>query len=347
MINFPQKIKVSVIVPSYNHKNFVEEALRSVLDQEIENMEVIVVDDASNDGTVDVIKNIKDDRINFIELKENRSKHPRNLALDIARGEFIAFQNSDDFWEKEKLKKQLEIMEKNDKIAVCFSGVKIIDEFGKEMQDSWMNNVFTTENRKSSLWLRRFFDEGNCLCISSALVRKSALKLAGNFRANLINLSDFDLWVRLVSLGEFHIIPEELTDMRIIGKSNLSIPSPENCRRTSNELMEILDRYLEPSVYEKLPEIFSDIIPAHSKSEVLILGNLAKHAWKLSPAHIYFGNKIIGNIMNDKTKREELVSIFGTEIIKEYIKNRGSLEMGKFSQINKKKKWWAFLRQLL
>lgn len=331
MSDFSKKPKISVIIPSYNHEIFVGEALRSVLNQEIENMEIIVVDDGSNDGTANVIKNIKDDRINFIELKENRSQHPRNLALEIARGEFIAFQNSDDVWERGKLKKQLEIMEKDSGISVCFSGVKIIDEVGKEMKYSWMNNVFTCENRKSSLWLRKFFDSGNCLCISSALVRNDMLRSIGNFRPNLINLSDFDLWVRLASLGEFHIIQEELTCMRIVGKNNLSSPSQKNNRRASNELIEILDRYLERPTYKKLYEIFSDIIPPHSQSEISILGNLAIYAWRLSPVHIYFGNKIIGNIMNDKIKREELVRIFGVNIIKKYIEKRALLDIVKFS----------------
>lgn len=331
MSYFSKKPRISVIIPSYNHEMFVGEALKSVLNQEIETIEIIVVDDGSSDGTVNAIKDIKDDRIHLIELKENRSQHPRNLALEIARGEFIAFQNSDDAWKKGKLKKQLEIMEKDSRISVCFSGVKIIDEAGKEMKDSWMNNVFTCENRKSTLWLRKFFDSGNCLCISSALVRNDMLRSIGNFRSNLINLSDFDLWVRLASLGEFYIIQEELTCMRIIGKNNLSIPSPKNSRRASNELIEILDRYIETPVYEKLPEIFIDIIPSHSQSEIAILGNLAIYAWGLSPAHIYFGNKIIGSIMNDKIKREELVSIFGVNIIKKYIENRGSLDIIKFS----------------
>jgi len=318
---------VSVIMASYNHEAFVREALESVLIQEIPGMEIIVIDDGSSDSTPEEIKSLKDSRINFVGLKENRRFHPRNMALSMARGKYIAFQNSDDVWKKGKLAKQLEKMENDEKLSVCFTAVEPINESGETMYWSWLRGIFSTENMGSGRWLRRFFDRGNCLCISSAVVRRDLLQRAGNFCPSLINLGDFDLWVRLAALGGFHIIDEKLTRMRICGNKNLSAPTPDNVRRTKNEKLQVLHRYLEAPVFERVGEIFSDIIPPGNKSDISVLGNLAFYAWRLSPIHAGFGNMIIEKILVDEKKREAMVETFGTKIIKEYIQQKGKLEL--------------------
>ena len=89
---------VSVILPSFNHAAFVGEAVQSVLDQTFRDLELIVVDDASSDETADVVASIHDPRLTLIRLSENRAVHARNLALSQARGQYVAFQNSDDIW---------------------------------------------------------------------------------------------------------------------------------------------------------------------------------------------------------------------------------------------------------
>ena len=103
----------SVILPSYNHADYVAAAVHSVLDQTVNDLELIVIDDGSTDGTPDIVENIKDSRIHLIKLTENRSKQPRNLALEIAQGKFVAFQNSDDVWHPQKLERQIDRLNKN------------------------------------------------------------------------------------------------------------------------------------------------------------------------------------------------------------------------------------------
>ena len=105
MSESPQNPLVSVIIASYNHQDFVKEAVESVLNQGVKDIEVIVVDDGSSDNTPLVIRSIYDPRVRFIELKENRRQHTRNLALSLAKGKYIAFQNSDDVWKSGKLQK--------------------------------------------------------------------------------------------------------------------------------------------------------------------------------------------------------------------------------------------------
>jgi len=233
-----KKPAVSVILASYNHARFVERALKSVLNQTIKDFEIIIVDDGSTDGTPEIIEKINDSRIRLIKLKENRAVHPRNLALGFAQGKYIAFQNSDDEWLETKLEKQLEIFEKNKSLSACFTSVKIINENGQEQTETWAKDIFRSENHSQIEWLRHFFDYGNCLAIASAVVRKNAIIKLGSFRESLVQLSDYDLWIRLAGLGNFFVTSEQLTKIRIIGNTNFSAPSGEASRRSKFEFAE-------------------------------------------------------------------------------------------------------------
>lgn len=101
---------VSVVMPAYNAERFIEEAIRSVQSQTMEDWELIVVDDCSTDSTVEIAKRLKasDHRILLIEMKENRGvASARNAGLDLARGSYVALLDSDDVWRNCKLEKQI------------------------------------------------------------------------------------------------------------------------------------------------------------------------------------------------------------------------------------------------
>ena len=94
---------ISVIIPTYNRRDKVTYAVKSVLDQTYSNIEVIIIDDASTDNTEAEIKKIKDDRIRYIYMEKNHgAEGARNVGIKEANGTYIAFQDSDDIWEKEK-----------------------------------------------------------------------------------------------------------------------------------------------------------------------------------------------------------------------------------------------------
>ena len=326
MWKFRPKPLVSVIVASYNHEAYAATAVSSVLRQGVEDLEVIVVDDGSSDATPDVIERLGDPRVLIIRLAENRRVHPRNLALGLARGRYIAFQNSDDEWEDGKLSAQLEVLENNKQVVACFTGVDLIGKDGEPTSGTWANGLFTTENRTSARWLRHFFDASNCLCISSAVVRSRDVKKVGCFRPHLVQLSDLDLWVRLAAVGEFHIIDQPMTKMRVIPDRNISRPSPEIARRGMIEYAEVLARYAERPVCERILEAFHDVIPQHAQSPVAQLSGLAIHAWTLSPAHHLFADRVLSDILDSPQKREELVRVFGTNVIHTFIKKRGEIQ---------------------
>ena len=114
---------VSVIIPAYNRAGTIERSVRSVLDQTVKELEVIVVDDCSTDQTESAVLQIHDSRVRYDRLGEQSGACvARNRGVDLARGELIAFQDSDDFWKPEKLEKQLYAL-KVYGADICFSSL--------------------------------------------------------------------------------------------------------------------------------------------------------------------------------------------------------------------------------
>jgi len=327
---------ISVILPSYNHAGFVAEAVNSVLNQTLRDIELIVVDDGSIDGTPDIVEKIHDPRLKLIRLSQNRLRQPRNLGLSLSKGQFIAFQNSDDVWMPEKLESQLSILEKHRNAAVSFTNVDIIDHNGIVIKDSWANNLFSSENRSQLLWLRHFFEIGNCLCISSALVRRNMLEQAGKFNGSFIQLSDFDLWVRLAAIGDFHILSGKLTLFRDTTRlpahesnnRNLSAPNANTQHRSVIEFAKLLNNYIEEPIISLLASIFPEIIPTEPNTKSIQLAHLAKHAWSLNSIHhSLFSDHVISQIMTNELTRGEVTDHFGAEIFQEFVNRRGNLDI--------------------
>ncbi len=111
---------VSVIMPAFNRKKTVLDAVNSVLEQTYRNIELIVVDDGSTDGTAEVLSKIDDSRFKYVYQENAGACAARNRGIELARGEYIAFHDSDDIWHKDKIKKQIFIFEKiNPDIVFC------------------------------------------------------------------------------------------------------------------------------------------------------------------------------------------------------------------------------------
>jgi len=327
---------ISVILPSYNHAEFVAMAVESVLAQTVKDLELIVVDDGSNDGTPDIVARISDPRLRLIRMSQNRIQHPRNLALGLARGKYIAFQNSDDMWLPEKLETQLEVMKEREEVLVCFTDVRIIDHQGKHTTNLWAQHLFIADNRSNLQWLRYFFETGNCLCISSALVRREAIEQAGRFTGSFIQISDFELWVRLAALGEFYVVQKKLTCFRdttghntfMHGSGNLSGPGMNGQNRSVIEFAKLLENYVEYPIVNILPQIFTEIVSVEPDTKEVHLAQLVKYAWSLNTVlHSLFADSVISRIMEDESARKKVTDYFGAEIIQEFVTRRGNLEI--------------------
>ncbi|HFT7324225.1 TPA: glycosyltransferase family 2 protein [Proteus mirabilis] len=121
---------VSIIMPCFNSANFIQESIDSVLSQTYHNFELIIIDDASNDNSLDIIKSFSDNRIKIIELKKNQGAGvSRNKGIEMAQGRFIAFLDSDDIWHKDKLSLQIKFM-LNNKYHLTYTNYQCFDKSG-------------------------------------------------------------------------------------------------------------------------------------------------------------------------------------------------------------------------
>ena len=125
---------VSVVMPAYNAERFIEQAIESVFQQDVR-LELIVINDASSDRTEDIIQTyLKDERIVYVKNACNQGvAKSRNIGVQRAKGEYIAFLDADDWWEKGKLKKQVKVLEERGAV-LCYTGRKLYNQEGKELK---------------------------------------------------------------------------------------------------------------------------------------------------------------------------------------------------------------------
>lgn len=251
---------VSVVVPSYNHAKYISKAVGSVLEQDFGDFELLISDDASPDNSWGVISSFSDPRIR--SFRQERNLGPvGNLVFLIkeARGKYIALLNSDDAWYREKLGKQVAIMESQPQLGACFTWADMVDEHGREISgpEAIWNDVFRQPNRTQGKWLRHFFFNGNCLCHPSILARKEIYHRLGFYNPGLKQLPDFEMWLRLVKHYPIYIIQENLV-AHLRDGNNTSAVSPENSARNLIELVEIFGTFFEGVSDEIFIEGFSD-----------------------------------------------------------------------------------------
>ncbi len=182
------KPKVSIIIPTYNDERYIKRALESILFQSFLDFEIIIIDDGSTDNTKEVLKSyIKDGVIKYIFQNNSGITIARNKGIKIAKGDYIAFLDSDDEWiDKDKIKKQIEFLDNNLAYVLVGTGVINIDKNGKEISRYFMP--------ETDLKIRQKLLRINCFICSSVVLRKEALGRVGLSESLL---EDYDLWLRL------------------------------------------------------------------------------------------------------------------------------------------------------
>lgn len=195
---------ISVIIPTYNRSSFLRDAIHSVFNQDYfggsgpgKAYELIIVDDGSSDDTEQRVSELGD-RLIFVQQEHRGVSAARNTGLDLARGEYIAFLDSDDLWKREKLRVQMSLMEAFPCTKLCYT-----DEI-------WMRKgVFVNpkmKHRKYSGWI---FDKVLPLCLlslSSTLFRREVFEEVGRFDESLPACEDYDLGIRLAHRYPIHFI---------------------------------------------------------------------------------------------------------------------------------------------
>jgi len=195
----------SVIIPTYNRADSLRAAVCSVLAQTVKDLEVLVCDDGSSDNSREVISAIGDSRVRWLDCGRNgRPAIPRNCGIKEAGGEWLAFLDSDDLWQPDKLEKQLEYIKKTACLASSTNALIIAST------DLPQGNLLPLiDNRLIN------FDEllrGNSIICSSAVIHQSLIKYVLRFPEDpaLKALEDYAFWLRVASFTDFAYIGEAL-----------------------------------------------------------------------------------------------------------------------------------------
>ncbi len=207
MNNEPNKPIISVIIPTFNRVKVLDRAIRSVLNQTFEDFEILVMDDGSTDNSREMVEGFADARIKY-EWAENFGGPavPRNRGLNLARGEYIAFLDSDDWWHPQKLEVSLKYLERG-------ADVVYHDLFrAKKSNQRIFWKKIPARNLKSPIFVD-FIVNSNALPNSSVVVRKQILHDIKGFAEDrdLIAAEDYDAWLRVAKISEkFKKIPQTL-----------------------------------------------------------------------------------------------------------------------------------------
>ncbi len=282
---------VSVVIASYNHAAYVQDCIGSVLGQTLQDFEIVITDDGSTDDTVARIREMNDSRIRLDVLPQNAGACIAfNQAIHRARGRYVAILNSDDCFLPHKLQRQVDFLQAHPDIGAVFAYPQFVNEMGEPFADVGHKDfsAFQVENRGRHGWLRHFFDQGNCLCHPSVLIRRECYEQVGLLDARLAQVPDLDFWIRLTRRFEIHVLPETLLSFRIRDQQqNASAGRPEVIVRDLWERQRILRHYLGwdiDSFAAVFPE-YRDQLREYAPDQLL-----ARHALGLgTPFHIGFG----------------------------------------------------------
>ncbi len=247
--------KVSIIIATYNRDAFLRECLDSILDQSFTDYEIIVVNDGSTDDTAHVLQSYRD-KVTFVTVDHCGPSVTRNIGLEMASGEYVAFHDDDDLWLRRHLELQVDFLDTEPSIEVVFGDVTLFDADGV-IHNSWMatKTVFH-EIPKSRIGERYLRLEGNVfdflvrerfMTMPSLIIRRHCLDEVGPFDERLYAQVDYDLFLRLAKRYSIGYIDTPIASCRIHGR-NLS-GNPE--RRLTSKIM----------LWQKHVEYYTDLPP--------------------------------------------------------------------------------------
>ena len=210
---------VSVVIPTYNHANYLGRAIKSVRDQSYANWEVIVIDNHSTDNTDEIIANIADPRIVYFKIHNNGIiAASRNAGMRAAKGDWIAFLDSDDFWYQEKLSVVINTIRGDNSIDVCST-----DELQVNLTTG--SKTVLSYGPNSSRFYQTLLLDGNRLSPSSTVIKREFLKMHDLwFRENqkFVTAEDYDFWMLIAQAGAKFKFIRSIQGEYLIHASNAS-----------------------------------------------------------------------------------------------------------------------------
>jgi glycosyltransferase involved in cell wall biosynthesis len=207
---------VSVVLPTYNRKEVLKDAISSVLSQTVRDIELIVVDDNSTDGTQSLVESVKDSRLKYSRnMKSKGAQGARNTGIDLAQGKWVSFLDSDDIWNKKKIEREIYYIDNIEEDIYSVScGYKISRNKKVFWRSEFQNGEF--EDKSSLLYSNPVGS------FSSLTARKDVLVSLGGLDESLTALQDRDVLFRLCSKFNLYTISDNLVTMRVTDEKRIS-----------------------------------------------------------------------------------------------------------------------------
>lgn len=221
---------ISVIIPVYNGEKTIRETIESVLNQTFLYFELIVINDGSQDATLEIVDRIQDSRLKVFSYPNAGQAVSRNRGISRATGEYLSFIDADDLWTADKLEAQLKALQENPQAAVAYSWTECIDESGQFSRRG--SHISVTGDVYGKLLLVDFIENG-----SNPLIRRQALDEVGDFDASMTPSEDRDLWLRLAVRYPFVVVPSP----QILYRQSASSESA-NVSRMEAASLRVIDR---------------------------------------------------------------------------------------------------------
>ena len=297
---------ISIIIPSYNRANLLIRSINSALNQTYKNFELIVVDDGSTDNTKKLLEPyINAKKIKYFYQKNRGPSSAKNMGMKSAKGDYLAFLDSDDEWLPKKLEKQLELFERSTNPNLGFVGCNslIINEKNNKKQ------IYKTPRKKNAFYA--LLVNNFIWSCSSIMIKGSIIDQIGFFDENLSIGEDWDMWIRITQKYDFDFVDEPLFKYYV---HNANITNAITIRKKEKYLQYISDKYIK--YFENNPKLYSRRL-RYDGTRYVLSGNLKKarenfvHSIRLNPlnyrCYFYFlcsltGTRIYGYLANVKMR---------------------------------------------
>jgi len=215
---------ISIVFTSYNHKEYLKQALDSLVNQTYSNVEIIIIDDCSTDGSQEILKSyIGHPKINLQLQSINSGSYVNasNYGATFAKGEYLLFAQCDDFAETIQLEKLIRPFSEYENLGVCFSKSKLIDKDGIVFSDDFFGREIAFKKAVVANPYINGEDMKNYLsfaCVipnlSAALIKRSLFEKVKGLSSQYLVVADWELWLSLAELTDFYYIKEPLNYFR-------------------------------------------------------------------------------------------------------------------------------------
>lgn len=228
---------VSVIIPAYNRKAYVQEAIDSVLAQTYPHYEIIVIDDGSTDGTGEALAARYGDRINY-HWQENRGESAaRNWGIQMARGQYIALLDSDDLWYPNKLSTQVKWIVDRPEVGILSCLGETIDSSGRALPGMLLGlKAIGLDDFYEALYRENILGGGG----SQVILSREAIDHVIGFDESIRYGEDWELWLRIAAIAAIDCVPEVLCRIRIHPGGQWRFPKPERTTKHLNDHLKII-----------------------------------------------------------------------------------------------------------